>query len=145
MTTEPKPKSLWDCIVFEPDPEEERHEMLKKARAEVRYLKAEIKRRAAKNTKYGKIMDISTKTTDLNFAILTKKGIRSIRILKKQHKEVERFSKKYLPKLKNIKLEEDDFLRVRKFETEIFILKLRYDVLMRYHEKILVGVKNDPS
>ena len=145
--TEDKPKTIWPYFAPRPDPERERREKIKEIHAEKKILKAkmkilqaEIKRGTAKNTNYGIITDISKNTADLYLVTQTIRGTHSVRVLKRLHKQVERFSKRYLPKLERIYFNDEqyDSLLVKKLETIIFIMRMRYDILKRYNDKILV-------
>ena len=144
MTTEPQkePKSLLDCFVFEPDPKRERREKLKQLRVEVKEVKAQIRQYKNKNTAQGLIWHASKDAHNLKNNFQSFKGPRTRRVLKRHFKETNKLSKEYLPKLEKLKLDELDYLQVEKRDAQLFIMKMRYDALESYNEKILAEVKN---
>jgi len=126
-----EPRNLWESMV---GVEKAQEIKLKRAKSELKELKTELRRRTKEDTGHAVIEDVSKKAYDLNFKIESKRGMKSLRVLKKQFKEIERFSKKHLPGLQRLNLEHD-ILKIKKFETELFIMNMRFDALKLLHEK----------
>lgn len=141
MTLEPikEPQNLWDYINSSQwVPLFAEIKRIKKNKTELRRQRA--RKYIILNTE--EIEEISKKAIQLNIE-LYKKNRRGSKALGKKLKEIEEFSGKYLNQLVNIPVfEQPETPAIKKLSVELYITKMRYDILKAYFEKLLSEAKN---
>ena len=136
MTLEPikEPKSLWDYI------DSSQWEPLFAEIKRIKENKPKLRQQRARKDivlNIEEIEQISKKTIDLNIELFKRKGDTPKRLLRKLNK-VEKFSEKYLNKLDNIYVHpsEKESSSTKKLEVKLFIMRMRYNALKSYYEKL---------
>lgn len=143
MTVEPitTPKNLWECF------DTSKLDSLLETKREIKQRKSKQRlQRINKEFKtYVEIIDeIYSKAIDLNIKIHSKRGARTPKILRKQLKLIERFLEKNRNKLASFPYfySDEETPIVRRYEIEIFIMKMAYGALKTYYKKALLEVQN---
>ena len=136
MTLEPikEPKTLWDHV------DSSQWIPLFAEIQRIKENKPKLRRQRGRKdivTNIEEIEQISEKALDLNIELFKRKGGTPKRLLRKLNK-VEKFSEKYLNKLDNIYVHpsEKESSSTKKLEVKLFIMRMRYNALKSYYEKL---------
>jgi len=136
MTLEPikEPETLWDVV------DSSQWIPLFAEIKRIKENKPKLRRQRSRKdivTNIEEIEQISEKALDLNIKLFKRKGGTPKKLLRKLNK-VEKFSGKYLNKLDNIYVypSEEESSSTKKLEVKLFIMRMRYNALKSYYEKL---------